>query len=438
MVLLFIAGCIFVLLPIIIWISQCSPFLSVCMYKGFAYVLCSIIQDSTLSLTIRHLAAIIMDIVIIKKHWDVGESDSLDAAGEAETDASNIHISVSYYLSDEEKSSIKTTLPSSLGDPTKKIRNAVANIIAKVSSRDYPDRWPSFLESLVSSLRTTNKDLLHGSLKCLSLVLDDLDADYVSSLAPSLLPELLYICTHCTSDLESKLRVIIVLSDVYKVLGMVSGFESAGISAIVRPTLPEALKILAGILSEIPTSTLHCGLQTNALKIVFNLIQFFPKLLEEHMKLIVEVILSLMKGVFAIYVKELVYDNGSSHDDGYDSDGDSYGFKSEVIEIFELFRILVQSPRKLVRQAITSKLDELCYFTTGYLQMTADQIETWESDPDAYIIEEDDDSMASGVRNTGKELLDEIARSYRQNGAGATAVYGAYICIIYIDIYIYT
>ena len=63
------------------------------------------------------------------------------------------------------------------------------------------------------------------------------------------------------------------------------------------------------------------------------------------------------------------------------SDGEGYGLESEIVQILDLMRFLVSSSRKQIRRALKLKLKELCYFSTGYMQMTVEQIEKWNSDP---------------------------------------------------------
>ena len=87
----------------------------------------SIIVDTSNPQTLRHVASIILDIVVVKYHWEVGgDEDQLD---------DTIDIESLYVITEDEKSIIRSTLPNSLGDSSSKIRKSIAKVLATIGAK---------------------------------------------------------------------------------------------------------------------------------------------------------------------------------------------------------------------------------------------------------------------------------------------------------------
>lgn len=131
-------------------------------HTGFTSTLASLATDGALSnndVGIRQLAAVLLK-QIIKKHWSAEMPKHEEPA-----------------LSRDERTHIKSILPAGLSDPSSKIRTGIAMCIAAISKSE-PDGWEGLLENLVGAIhaqRASNTPLVHGAIRCLSLLSDDID-----------------------------------------------------------------------------------------------------------------------------------------------------------------------------------------------------------------------------------------------------------------------
>ena len=81
-------------------------------------------------------------------------------------------------------------------------------------------------------------------------------------------------------------------------------------------------------------------------------------------------------------------------------------FENLVYQLFEF--ILVLKENKKYKAIIKKAIDELCYYTVTYMQMTDEQIEDWTSSPENFVRDEDEESYSYTVRKSALELLDVI------------------------------
>lgn len=69
-----------------------------------------------------------------------------------------------------------------------------ASIVSEIASSDWPDEWPSLLDSLVQLLNSGHTDSVHGAMRVLSdFVSTDLSEDQLLPLSNAMLPQLLQI-----------------------------------------------------------------------------------------------------------------------------------------------------------------------------------------------------------------------------------------------------
>jgi hypothetical protein len=80
--------------------------------------------------------------------------------------------------SETEKQHVRQALPAGLADPDRKIRTAVAMAVATMAKTDVPEEWPSLLPDLVGAVNSKqNAPLVAGSVRCLSMFVDELDEE---------------------------------------------------------------------------------------------------------------------------------------------------------------------------------------------------------------------------------------------------------------------
>lgn len=68
-------------------------------------------------------------------------------------------------IEDNEKSTVRTTLPAGLSDPNSKLRTAVGLAVAAIAKWDCPEEWPDLLDNLLRSINQHGNPHL-GALHC--------------------------------------------------------------------------------------------------------------------------------------------------------------------------------------------------------------------------------------------------------------------------------
>lgn len=118
------------------------------------------------------------------------------------------------------------------------------------------------------------------------------------------------------------------------------------------------------------------------------------------------------------YISENIITNGDISGFSFqDSDGDNIGFESLLLVQFEFIQIACRR-RKLTQSVFTGHdghpgiLDELVWTALSYMQMTDEQAETWNADPNQFIADEDADSFTHHVRNAAQDVLATLVEHY--------------------------
>lgn len=88
--------------------------------------------------------------------------------------------------------------------------------------------------------------------------------------------------------------------------------------------------------------------------------------------------------------------------------------------VYQMFEFIVELKEKSrYRSTIKKAVDELCYYTILYMQITDDRLENWTCSPEQFIQDEDEDSFSYSVRISGQELIESIAGDFKKETANA-------------------
>ena len=81
-------------------------------------------------------------------------------------------------VGNQEKAGIRAEIPRGLADPDSKIRTAVAMAIASIACTDVPHEWPTLVDDIVGAISSRTSPLLvSGSVRCLSMFVEELDEE---------------------------------------------------------------------------------------------------------------------------------------------------------------------------------------------------------------------------------------------------------------------
>jgi hypothetical protein len=168
--------------------------------------------------------------------------------------------------------------------------------------------------------------------------------------------------------------------------------------------------------------TMDCGLRKEIISALTTLVKTFPKRMEPYINDTLSQIWSCLVHNSSIYT--CLYANCLKVDqkEMYDSEGEELKFDNLIHQLFEF--ILCLKDKKRYKPIIKTAIDELCYYSITYMQITEEQVDTWTTSPEQFVEEEDEDSFSCTLRVSGQELLDV---SMAQNGEreGEMLGYGA-------------
>lgn len=97
---------------------------------------------------------------------------------------------------------MRRQLLSALSLEHSKLRTAVSMAVAHVAKDDFPERWPELIPHLMQMLQAGAPNLVHGAMRCLVLVSEEITDDQVPHVITSLFPHLFNVFV--AADVYSK------------------------------------------------------------------------------------------------------------------------------------------------------------------------------------------------------------------------------------------
>ncbi|KAF9279348.1 hypothetical protein BGZ88_012798 [Linnemannia elongata] len=317
----------------------------------------------------------------------------------------------------ETKAVVREMVLGGLSDPTNRIRASCAYVISKIAHHDWPEQWTNLLDVLVRHLKEGSTDEVHGSMRVLAeFVNKDITHVQLPLVAPVLFPELLRILVseqiypHATRS-----RCASIFRNAVEMLYTIKEEHPEAIKTYLTPIIGQWMEAFIVILnkrtSENPEIEVgEWGLKTEILKCINLSIQGFPKLMAPYLLQVLSAVWQDVLHLRPKYLSEHVNTNDGTADTFQDSDGEIIGFESLLFVQFEFIQMACRR-RKITQAAFIGQdgnsgiLAELVWNTLNYMQMTDDQAETWISDPNQFIADEEDDSYSFNVRIAAEDLL---------------------------------
>ncbi|KAI9193443.1 armadillo-type protein [Polychytrium aggregatum] len=368
-------------------------------------VIVKVILGADLGFPERQLAAFTLK-KYIDRHWST-ESETFS---EFET-------------STETKEFIRTNLLNGLGLDISRLRVATAYCISTIASYDWPDAWPTLFDSLIAGMKSGNPHLVHGTMRVLDeFVREELSEQQIPFIVPVLLPELYTVfCQDQVYEPSIRARVVSILHDFIQNLETVKDEYPEAIAAYLTPMLPVWIEVFRASLAETQVGAETLWIRNEIFKTLKVLVRGFDKIMRPYLPQLLEGVWTQLVALRAEYVETVV--QGEAVSEAMDSDGEVISTSSLVCGLFDLIQQCV--PKRSVvavfranvpagsAAAPSEFLCRLLEVALSYLQITNDQIETWESDTSLFIQEEEDEGFAYNPRIAVQELVHELLAHYR-------------------------
>ncbi|KAL4185570.1 hypothetical protein AMTRI_Chr10g6660 [Amborella trichopoda] len=322
-------------------------------------------------------------------------------------------------VSPAEKALIRNLLPLALDDPHGKICVAVGMAVASIAQYDWPEQWPELMPFLLKLISDqTNMNGVRGSLRCLVVLSGDLDDTVVPTLVPVLFPCLYNIVSSShVYDKNMRRKALSIFHSCASTLGAMTGVYKTETMQLMMPMIKAWMEQFSCVLQP-PMRTEDpddWSIRMEVLKCLIQLVQNFPSLAKEEFTIILASLWKTFVSCLRVYELSAIRGTDDPYSGRVDSEGGDVSLEAFVIQLFE-FLLTIVGDSKLVK-VVGCNLIELVYYTIDFLQMTEEQVQTWSSDANQYVADEDD--VTYSCRVSGILLLEEVVNAYEEEGIKA-------------------
>ncbi|KAF1785054.1 Cyclic nucleotide-binding-like [Phytophthora cactorum] len=342
---------------------------------GFALQLGEFLFSAEASEAQRQLSALLLK-KLVTSHWVASEETT-------------------YVVPENEKTQVKQALVLALQQRLElfagsKLQTALCLILTAIFERDWPDQWTEILPAIMAMISGQDKLRIDFAVRFLSLAGAISPATIAASSWP--LSSRTYVASSCSRTSSQPAQV---------------GNTTA------RQLLHEnTTQWIALFLEQLATPVHNVKDYSIKIQILTTLASFvreWPKEMTDLMPQIMPQVYGLMLNDAEAFEHQVVL-NSSEEEEGYDSDGEGalIGRSAMIVAAFEFVRGAIQAPTKKTRQLIVGGLADFVFAMIGYMQITVSQMEAWQEDPNKYVADEDDESLAFNVRNAATDLLTEL------------------------------
>ncbi|GAA5868959.1 hypothetical protein JCM16303_000320 [Sporobolomyces ruberrimus] len=334
--------------------------------------------------------------------------------------------------SPEIKSQVRQVVFAGLSDPIRKIRLACANIVSSVAQPDWPDDWPTLMDQLLTLVRSPSIDAVEGGMRVLGdFVSISLTEDQLLPIARDMLPTLLTILgSPQTYGPSTRARAILIFRQCVMTLFTVKDEHPEAVRSAIGEILPQWLDAFRQLLEVDVAGELGQGNWEgiavriaifNALEIILN---SFPSTLKSSLPLFVSLSSSHLAALLPIYdaaylsnSSDFSVPSAGSGDEDSDISMDLGTFVATILDF-----IAQAARRKTVRSLFaennkpTPGLVEFLKQAMEFSKMTTDDEETWASDPNAFVADEDDEMVSQNVRSAALDMAIAFVETFTSSG----------------------
>ncbi|KAH8310718.1 hypothetical protein KR044_002749 [Drosophila immigrans] len=354
--------------------------------EGYGVYLAEIIMNQSHELPLRQIA-IIMLTRYVENHWTDLDDPEKASGGVA---------------SEQAKRTIRNILPNGLYDPNSKIRSSVAHTISTIAATDYPHCWAELFDIIVKCL-SGNEDSIHGAMQ----VLRDFtyDVAQIKELGPVVIPEVYRIFdSEQNYSIKTRVSAIRTLKQLFmSILTLITDKQEQ--SSMMNSILTNFMDKLMHYLS------MNCGagssflLRSEIIKVFTYLVNEMPRYINPFMERILPIIWQLLTQIAETYVKVSVNQTEPNPlaSGTNEEDDEQTNFQTLIIQILEFINCIVTCSK--LRGTIKNVLADLIYITIVYIQLSEEQLEDWQEDPEKFVDDEDDGGVELTVRMCGRDVL---------------------------------
>ncbi|KAK4058553.1 hypothetical protein OIO90_000715 [Microbotryomycetes sp. JL221] len=318
----------------------------------------------------------------------------------------------------EVKQQVRKLVFEGLSDPVRKMRLACAAVTSEIAHPDWPDEWPTLMSELLQLISSNSADSVDGGMRVLlDFVGIDLTEDQLLPIAKDLLPQLLRILgmpdTHAPS---TRARAVQVFKQCVMTLFTVKDEYPAAVKAAVSEILPQWLNAFRQLL-DVDVKAELSSTSWEALAV--------RRAIYESLEVVLHSFPSAIKislGTFSLLALKNLNDSIEVYRAAYLSSASEFDIPSEQEEDSQVAADLpsvVAGALDFLSQAVRRKgngnlrddpdvVMAITRLVFTYAQMSTEDEDSWASDPNAFIADEDDEMLSFTPRAASLELANAV------------------------------
>uniref|UniRef100_A0AAV1T7M1 Importin N-terminal domain-containing protein n=1 Tax=Peronospora matthiolae TaxID=2874970 RepID=A0AAV1T7M1_9STRA len=366
---------------------------------GFALQLVEFFCSVEASETQRHLAALLLK-QLVTSYWTIIEEETRDGT---------------YVVAEAEKTQVKHALVLALQQRLElfgpsKLQTALCLLLVSIFERDWPDQWTEILPAIMTMISGQQVLPIDVAVRFLSLAGGHFSSDNCCELVTSVFPHLqrLFVLRNEFSS-GTRTRIARIVQSSLLMVGMEAQVGNNTAKKLLHENTTQWIALFLEELARPVQSVKEYSMKIQILTSLASFVREWPKEMTDLIPQIMPQIYGLMLHDAEAYDRDVVL-SASGEDEDYDSDGEGalIGRSAVIVAVFEFVRGAVQAPTKKTRHLIVAGLADFVFVMIGYMQITVSQMESWQEDPNKYVADEDDESLAFNVRNAATDLLTEL------------------------------
>jgi hypothetical protein len=302
---------------------------------------------------------------------------------------------------------VKLHILHGLADPNQQIRSSFAYAVSKIAHTDWPEQWPDLFDHLMALISTQELHKVHGALQVLSeFVRDDLSDNQFPHIAPVLIPVLLSIFNSNSCTAEIRAKSVSIIRNFIEMINMVRDEYPEALSSYLDPILRTWMPGFAATLdSEFNPEEIMVF--NEVLRTVLKIFQLFPK---NTLAYTVEFFGLTWKALALLqkeYCKQYIYVAKDSWSDEYElinQESELCSLETVIISMIEIIQLL--SKKSTFKPFLKSEFfSELFHTFALLIQISAASENAWTDDLDAFIQDDQEESLNYNVRSAALQCL---------------------------------
>ncbi|KAI5824132.1 ARM repeat-containing protein [Schizophyllum commune Tattone D] len=309
----------------------------------------------------------------------------------------------------ETKAAVRQLVFQGLSDPDRKIRSLCARTMSTLANADWPDENPELLTSLIGLLSSGSPNSVHGAMQVFAeFIKADLSEDQILPILRELLPVLLTILGGTEQyGAITRARTVSVFQQCVEALFMVKDQHPQAVKEATTSILPVWLEAFRVLLNIDPRRDLNKSewdgllIRIQIYKTLDIIHTSFPRAMTTFLPDILSASLNHLQTIYPAFQQ---YYLSATDSPPPSSEDEPVHLPQLICPILDFLSSVIRGG-KAKTWFEGNNLTAVISAVFQYAQMTDEDEDTWASNVNAFIAQEDDETQEYSVRVAGFDIL---------------------------------